>query len=549
MWNTPKTMVPKNPNGVLYVLLIGRISTPHQDLSNIEASFVPLRKMIAELYDGEVQIKQLGERGSGMDPNRESIREAEDEIDRGIVDLVVLEDISRAHRNMQYLVGFVQNSFDHGTRVIAPGDGLDTFDENWEAILAAAAMRHGMQIPDTRRRVKRTAAFGFLRGGMVQKVMFGYRKLTKDEANSGQFGPKGLRIVKLVECTPIILEMKRRVMRGDSYPAIAKWLNSEGISPGPYVKLGRWTGRLVNCLLRSPLLSGTRTFRNVAHQRIYKTGKFKRTKNPTPDKMEHVELAHMSREEQEALWKVMDARDAKKGKRQPHRRKDTAREDTLWPGQHLSCPFCHDKLYWNSPTLLKCRNTISGRSTDCWNQVLVNAEQVRQKLLPKLVEALSAQPGLLDVLINAAWAEFERSANLYNRKRTADEKRLKEYVGDAQTLAKAIAKQPLDTLIAELDKTENEIKKLKTELARDQKQREQETRFLSREDIVARLPEALLELSRTSFEFCAVMREMFPDFYVQPIQALDTPQARTKPRLTLDFFTPTAWQARSSTPS
>ncbi len=524
MFNSQEKMVPKNPNGVLKVLLIGRISTPHQSIDNIEASFVPLRKMIADLYDGEIQIKQLGERGSGMNPMRESIREAEDEIDSGIVDLVLMEDVGRAHRNIQYLAGFVQNAFDHDTRLIATGDGIDTANENWEALLAAAAMRYGLTIPETRRRVKRTADFGFLRGGMVQKVRFGYRKLTKEEAASGQFGPKGLRIAKIPECEPIILEMKRRAERGDSYPMIAEWLNNEGIAPGPYVKSGRWTGPLVNTFLRYSGLSGTRKHREVIHQIIFKSGKYKRKKNPEPECMYSPELAHMSVEEQQTLHSVMDTRNPKKNKEATHPRKGIARGDTLWPGHHILCPACGEFLYWNSPKLLKCRNTLASRCTKCWNQVLVNAEQVRLKLIPKLLQALSARPSYLNGLIDAAWAEFERSVSVQNRKRSADEKRLKVFQKEAQNLAEAIAKQPLDPLISELAKTDEEIKKLKKELARVQKQQEQETRFLSREDIVARLPEAVLELSRTSFEFGAAMREMFPHFNVVPVQALDTPQ-------------------------
>ena len=170
MFGSTHKMVPKNPDGVLHVQLIGRISTTHQNIENIEASFVPLRRLIAKLYDGESVIKQFGEQGSGMDPLRSSIREAEDEIDRGIVDLVVMEDIARAHRNIQYAVGFVQNAFDQETRVIAPGDGLDTADENWEVSLANAAARHGLTVPEARRRVKRTANFGFAGGGMVLKM-------------------------------------------------------------------------------------------------------------------------------------------------------------------------------------------------------------------------------------------------------------------------------------------------------------------------------------------------------------------------------------------
>ena len=432
MFNFKKKMVPKNPNGTFLVHMVGRVSTLHQNIENIEASFEPLRGLITELCDGEVEIKKFGEQGSGMIPNRESIRACEDEIDRGIVDLVVMEDLARAHRNIQYSTGFVFNAVDHDTRVIATGDGLDTFDENWESILIAAASRHGMTVPEARRRVKRTADYGFLRGGMVQKVVAGYAKLTKEQANSGQFGPKGLRIAKLPEFTPIILEMKRRVERGDSYPMIAEWLNAEGIPPGPYVKSGRWSGRLVNCYLRSKLLSGTRSHRDFLHKQIFKTGKFKRTKNPEPERKYYVELAHMSLDEQQTLWKVMDARNPKKNKEASHPRKGIARGDTLWPGNHITCGVCEECLYWNSPKLLKCRNTLAGRSTKCWNQVLVNAEQVRLKLLPKILEALSACPDYLNSLIDSAWAEFERSVNVQNRKRSADEKRLKEYQKDAQ---------------------------------------------------------------------------------------------------------------------
>lgn len=157
MFNSKKKMVPKNLNGTFLVHMVGRVSTLHQNIENIEASFEPLRGLITELCDGEVEIKKFGEQGSGMIPNRESIRACEDEIDRGIVDLVVMEDLARAHRNIQYSTGFVFNAVDQDTRVIATGDGLDTADENWESILIAAASRHGMTVPEARRRVKRTA--------------------------------------------------------------------------------------------------------------------------------------------------------------------------------------------------------------------------------------------------------------------------------------------------------------------------------------------------------------------------------------------------------
>src|SRR6185437_9253089 len=178
-------------------LIIGRISTEHQNIENIEASYRYVENYLQQIYEGPVQIKLLGEQASGMLTARPSIREAEQLIESGQADLVISEDSSRIYRNPRHQYDFVQNAVDAGVRVICIGDHLDTADENWEVLMGAATLRHGLFIPDTRRRVRRTATNSFHQGGMVGKIRFGYRKLTKDEAASGHFGSKGLRIAKV----------------------------------------------------------------------------------------------------------------------------------------------------------------------------------------------------------------------------------------------------------------------------------------------------------------------------------------------------------------
>src|SRR5579863_2695829 len=210
-------MIPKDPTGPLRVLEIGRVSTIHQDVANIAASYADVERFLETVYAGPVEVKQLGEQGSGMLTERETILEAEDEIATGTWDLVIMEDLSKPYRNPRFQFAFVQDCVDNETRLISVGDGLDTADENWEVLLGAAALRHGLHIPDTRRRVRRTATHSFHCGGMTMKIKFGYRKLTKEEAASGQFGPKGLRVAKIAECTPIIREMRRRIMCGATY--------------------------------------------------------------------------------------------------------------------------------------------------------------------------------------------------------------------------------------------------------------------------------------------------------------------------------------------
>ena len=71
---------------------------------------------------------------------------------------------------------------------------------------------------------------------MVQKIRYGYRRLSADEAALPSSVPRIFRIARRPECTPIIREMMDRIMRGDPYASVADWLDAEGIEPGPYVK-------------------------------------------------------------------------------------------------------------------------------------------------------------------------------------------------------------------------------------------------------------------------------------------------------------------------
>ena len=111
-------LIPRDPNGKLVVVVIGRISTPDQDKENIDASYRVVKKYLADIY-----------------------------------------------RNPRHQYNFVQDAVDAGTRVICIGDNLDTADENWEVSMGTAALRHGLFIPDTRRRIRRTATDSFHKGG------------------------------------------------------------------------------------------------------------------------------------------------------------------------------------------------------------------------------------------------------------------------------------------------------------------------------------------------------------------------------------------------
>lgn len=528
---------PKDANGPLRVIIIGRISTEHQSLENIDASYEYVKKYLQAAYHGDVHFKCLGERGSGMLKDRSSIREAEDDIESGTWDLVIVEDLARAYRNTQYQIGFVQNCVDNDTRLISIGDALDTADPNWQAILHVAAVRHGMYIPDTQRRVQRTASHTFKNGGMVLKVPYGYRKLSKDEAASGTSGPIGLRIARIPEATPVIAEIRRRILRGDSYSTIARWLNAEGIPVGKYVAAKQWLGRHVVELMRQPLLQGIRQFGKIKSRFIYKSGKHKHERNSAPEEAICLELAHLTADEQAELWAVMDARDRRKNPSRRHRRLGIPRRESLWPGQHLCCCQCDAELYWMGPDKLQCRHARPSSDHSCWVQTIVSAEVIRTKLLPQFTTYLRSQPELLATVVDAAWDEYRRTSEFGERKLHELERQQADYQQQIQRIVAAIAKRSdSEILLEQLDVIERDLKRVRASIEHERQQWRASQLALSRDEVEQRLDETVLDLSRRSRTFGKLLSRTFPNLILIPIQAHDSAQIHPRIRWELPAY-------------
>jgi DNA invertase Pin-like site-specific DNA recombinase len=528
-------LIPKDPNGPLRVLEIGRVSTTHQNIENIAASYADVERFLKTIYTDPMEIKQFGEQGSGMLTERESILEALEEIKTGMWDLVITEDISRPYRNPEYQIAFVHTCVDHDTRLIAVGDNLDTADENWQAALSMAVARHSMHGPDTIRRVKRTATYSFHRGGMTLKVKYGYRKLTKEEAASGQFSPKDLRITKVADCTPIIMEMRRRVMNGATYVAVAEWLTAEEISPWTYVTTKKWTGKLVRELLRDPILSGMRTFRDVVHKIVLKTGKHKRRPNPEGPETDFVaELAHMTREEQEALWDVMDARGEGFG---PAKGRDNplynrARSKSLFPAQLARCGICGGLMYRSLNDQLRCQHSNKRLGETCWNHLQVHCCQARDKILPWLLLQLKRFPDIQKALLDAAWLEYQYENRKLTSTLKAIDKRITNLTCQARNITTAIEEGgKIKSLVIRLKELERQIKAAEKEHEATIVSQQVGVHYATRDEMAKHLDQAVLDLARTSFEFADLMRRVFIKFDIIPVQDLTTGQVHPRAKL------------------
>jgi site-specific DNA recombinase len=536
--NLAKPLVARGKDGVLQVIKPGRISKQSQDMDSITANHEDAEQWLNRVYPGLKNVHRLGEQASGWLADRDTMVAAKALIKSGAVDLVLATELREIYRNPKFQWDVVQTCLDNGVRFILLTDNVDTDDENWEVMFHVASLRAGLEVPAARQRVRRKAKSSFSRGGMVMKVKYGYRKLTKEEAATGQYGPVGLRVAKVPECTPLIQEMRRRVIRGDSYVVVGEWLTEDAVVTGLYATDNRWTGKLVADLLRDPILSGRKRFRTTIHKLIYESGKHRAEPNPLgPDTKEYAELAHFTPEEHTSLLAVMDARKqvSQKGQRlgreNPLWNQDRRR--SVWPGQHATCGVCRGRMY-RCGTFLRCQNSLPDSPEHCWNHVQVDFACVRAKVLPWVLGVLDRHPGFRARLVDAAWAEFERRSRRNRQAGNSLDQTIKDLTAQGQRLAKAIAKGgEMDALLVELRLNHTAV----AQARKDRDKREDDAgaagAFTSRDDVATRLDAALTTLVLTSVDMADLLRRLLPTFVIQPVQALDCPQIRPRAKLVL----------------
>ena len=540
-------MRPHSGGGPLHVVVIGRVSTLTQDIGNIEAGYLYAEEVLDDIEGldrAEIIVRRFGEQGSGMLVGRLTINEAFELIESGWAHLVLMEDVSKSYRNPRWIYAFVQDCVDLDVRVIARGDGLDTYDENWEVVLASAAMRHGLHIPDTRRRIRRTSSKGFDDGGMVMRVQFGWRKLSKEEAASGLVGPKGLRMARIPELTPIFEEVRRKVVEDHMGLAqLADWLQYEacdgaGIKPGSYVKSGKWSNRLLRYLLRDPLCYGLRQFPKVMHEPRFSDGKHNRRKNESPPSNYYPELAHMTKAQWEEMNAVLDELGRKKTFQRgaDHSRYRVARRKSVTPLQHMTCFACEGFYYSRGKNSVKCKHALKHQPGAYWNHVQVSCERVRIELINILLRRLDSNPKAMAALLDAAWEQIERLSGRLNRARADVEREIADLQNQADRLTAAIAQGgQLESLVARLKVIEKARKVAGKKLLEVEEAAPDSKHPRSRAQLQVEPREALQELARTSFEFGDLMRKVFPTLVIQPVQALDSGLVRPRAIMTLDL--------------
>jgi DNA invertase Pin-like site-specific DNA recombinase len=525
-------IVPRNCH-TLHICIIARISTVHQDKRSNDDQIALCKQWVHDNYDGPVEWHPIASQGSGEFLDRQELFDAEKLVESDILDLVVVEDLARiCRRNRAF--DFCELAEDHGVRLIAINDHIDTAQDDWRLNAFFATMRHQLYNKDTSNRIKRTMRNRFCQGGVFQCPIYGYLK------PDGAKGDADVR--RDPSAGPIYNEWFRKLEEGATYSEIADWLEEQGIQPGPYCRQKHWNGRMVARLTCNPILKGLRIRNAKESKRINKTGRRRCVKAP-PDRLLARDCPHLRFIEPERYDRVIRMLQKKhelyaRGRRRNSAdgRKGISKKRTIWPGQHLKCGVCNRLFYWGGHGVKEHMMCSGCRDYVCWNAATFDGFDAARRLSRAILAQIAELPDFDTTFRDKVKAHMEarRSTRNVELIHVADE--LREVQLQIGRIADAIARSGLR------DALEDKLRALmarRDDLLAKQKDLEREpikdAVLPTIESIRQKATESIERLAVTSPEFGRLMHRLLPSVKVCPYRLCDGGAVVLRAKLVLDL--------------
>ncbi len=510
---------PRNGH-TLVVGIVARISGgPNQKELSLDDQIDHAKQVVAEMYDGPVEYRVISTTGKGERLDRPELTEVEAMLRSRELDALIAEDIGRIVRGTEasWLCGV---AVDHGTRVIAPNDCIDTGEDTWEEDVISACRDHVGHNAHTSKRLKHKLMNRFKKfGGATPREIFGYKK------------PPGAKTYdewqKDPDATSIYRFCFRMLLEHGNCSAVADWLNSKGIPTGKYARRKTWDGKMVRRLIGNMLLKGIvgRGFkRTVKH---HETGRRVAVPNPAgPSLREVPHLAHVDSE----LWDDVNRKlkEANKGfGRKPvggvDPRCGVPKKRTRFPGQHAQCDFCGRIYVWGANGTVENLMCSGSREWRCWNSIGVNGSLATNAVVTALAAELERLDGF-DAQFRGMVAEAAQRGGANSDRRSAELRRAESVVANQRAnILDAITSygpKPMFTeKLAELDAEEQRTARERREL--DKLRGRPLILPGSVADLRGMFQEKFQVLAANSLEFGALLQQVVPNFRVHLVRLCD----------------------------
>jgi len=125
-----RVSIPRNGHTRVVAIVARMSGSPNREAKpNHQIDYC--KQVVAELHEGSVEYRIISV-GKDAQLDRPELAEIEAMLRSRELDLLIGEDIGRLTRSVE-AVRLCGIAVDHGTRVIAPNDCVDTAEGNWEA--------------------------------------------------------------------------------------------------------------------------------------------------------------------------------------------------------------------------------------------------------------------------------------------------------------------------------------------------------------------------------------------------------------------------------
>jgi site-specific DNA recombinase len=533
-------IVPRNGR-TLEVLITARISgCATQKEISLNDQIDHAKQVVADYYQGPVDYRIIATKGKGERLDRPELAEIEEFLRTRKFDLFVCEDIGRVIRGAA-AVGICGIAVDHGTRVLAPNDCIDTNEASWEEDVISACRDHVGHNSHTSKRLKQKLMNRFEKfGGATAREIFGYTK------------PLGAKTygdwLKDDAATPIYTQWFHRLRENPNCSALATWLNELSIPTGKYARRPTWDGKMVRRVTSNSLLKGMpgRGYRHsVKHN---ESGRRVSVVNPRGPKFRHFpHLAHLDPalfDSVNAMLTVKNKDFGRKSVNGTDPRWQVPRNRTRFPGQHARCWYCGFHFVWGGNGVTENVMCCRSREWRCWNSVGFNGSLAANKLVDLITAELYQLNGF-----DEQFRELVRQAKLQGgadpmrcwEKMHRDEESLAR---EKENLVAAIAAYGPKPMFEErLIALEGTVKRLATEKLELERLR---SRKLSLPESVSELrvlfEKEFKKLATCSWEFGQLMQRLVPEFEVYLVRLCDGghPLPRARVKLALSGIVPDA---------
>lgn len=239
------------------IAIYARYSTDQQRQTSIDDQIRRCRDVIEGLglKSGDERVFR-DDALSGTDKHllkRQGFLALVDAWDRGELDLLVVDEVSRLSRDAVQLAKLQRRIEQTGVRVVS-ADGLDTSQQQWQLAFGLVGLISQQSIRETQHRVVRGMLGQLERGYMIATPPYGYQY-------ERQLDEHGNRLGTVWRIEPdeakIVVQMYEARSKGTAYGEIARQLNEAGVKPPrPRKAAGYWRPGSIKRMIENTVYRG-----------------------------------------------------------------------------------------------------------------------------------------------------------------------------------------------------------------------------------------------------------------------------------------------------